>query len=258
MKVVILAGGFGTRISEETGEKPKPMIEIGGKPILWHIMKHYSSFGHNDFIICLGYKGYIIKEYFYNYFIHNSDITFDFKSGETKIHDDRSENWRVTLVDTGENSMTGGRIKRVKPYLEGEDTFLLTYGDGLSDVNINKTIENHNKKGKICSITAVYPPGRFGAVEINKKGLVSEFIEKPAGDGGMINGGYFVANKEIFNYIEGDQTVLENEPLNNLASNAELAAYKHMGFWQPMDTMRDKNLLDSLWNSGEAPWKVNK
>jgi len=258
MKVVILAGGFGTRISEETGEKPKPMIEIGGKPILWHIMKHYSSFGHNDFIICLGYKGYIIKEYFYNYFIHNSDITFDFKSGETKIHDNRSENWRVTLIETGENSMTGGRIKRVKPYLEGEDTFLLTYGDGLSDVNINKTIENHNKKGKICSITAVYPPGRFGAVKIDKKGLVSDFIEKPAGDGGMINGGYFVANKEIFNYIEGDQTVLENEPLIDLASDAELAAYEHTGFWQPMDTMRDKNLLDSLWNSGEAPWKTNK
>lgn len=254
---MILAGGFGTRITEETTEKPKPMVEIGGKPILWHIMRYYSSFGHTDFIICLGYKGYVIKEYFSNYFLHNSDITFNFETGEKKIHDDRSENWRVTLVDTGENSMTGGRIKRVKPFLEDEDTFLITYGDGLSDIDINKTIENHHRKGKICSVTAVYPPGRFGALEINSDDIVSAFIEKPAGDGGMINGGYFVANQKIFDYIEGDQIVLEQEPLNNLSSKNELAAYKHRGFWQPMDTMRDKLLLDALWASGEAPWKVN-
>lgn len=257
MKVVILAGGFGTRISEETGEKPKPMIKVGGKPVLWHIMQHYSKFGHTDFIICLGYKGYVIKEYFSNYFLHNSDITFDFKSGKNKIHDDRSENWRVTLVDTGENSMTGGRIKRIEPFLEGEDTFLITYGDGLSDVDINKTIEYHNKKGKICTVTAVYPPGRFGALEINVDGIVSAFIEKPAGDGGMINGGYFVANQKIFDYIKDDQSVLEQEPLNKLSSENELVAYKHIGFWQPMDTMRDKLLLDNLWTLGEAPWKVN-
>jgi glucose-1-phosphate cytidylyltransferase len=256
MKVVILAGGFGTRISEETEHKPKPMVEIGGKPILWHIMKYYSKFGHNDFIICLGYKGYIIKEYFSNYFLHNSDITFDFKSGEKKIHNDRSEDWKVTLVDTGETSMTGGRLKRIEKFLQNEDHFLLTYGDGLSDVNIDKLIKNHMKHNKICSITAVHPPGRFGALKISKIGLVSSFKEKPSGDGASINGGFFVASIKIFDYLTDDNTVLEEEPLKNLAKDKQLVAFVHNGFWQPMDTLRDKILLEKIWSSGSAPWKV--
>tara|TARA_A100001015_G_scaffold309702_1_gene409640 strand:+ start:275 stop:1045 length:771 start_codon:yes stop_codon:yes gene_type:complete len=256
MKVVILAGGFGTRISEETVHKPKPMVEIGGKPILWHIMKYYSKFGHNDFIICLGYKGYIIKEYFSNYFLHNSDITFDFKSGEKKIHNDRSEDWKVTLVDTGEASMTGGRLKRIEKFLQNEDHFLLTYGDGLSDVNIDKLIKNHMKHNKICSITAVHPPGRFGALKIGKIGLVTSFKEKPSGDGASINGGFFVASIKIFDYLTDDNTVLEEEPLKNLAKDKQLVAFVHNGFWQAMDTLRDKILLEKIWSSGSAPWKV--
>jgi glucose-1-phosphate cytidylyltransferase len=256
MKVIILAGGFGTRISEETDNKPKPMIKIGGKPILWHIMKHYSKFGHNDFIICLGYKGYVIKEYFANYSLHNSDITFDLKTGERYIHNDRSEDWNVTLVDTGDNSMTGGRLKRVENYLKNDDTFLITYGDGISDIDINRSIEEHKKNGKICSVTAVYPPGRFGSLQLNDASHVTKFVEKPSGDGGMINGGYFVAEKEIFNYIPGDGTVFEEDPLKNLALDSQLAAFKHSGFWQPMDTLRDKILLENLWNTGKAPWTV--
>ena len=256
MKVVILAGGYGTRISEETDQKPKPMIEIGGKPILYHIMKYYSKFGHNDFIICLGYRGYVIKEYFSNYFLHNSDITFNFKSGEKIIHDDRSEDWKVTLVDTGEHSMTGGRLRRVKNFLKNEKIFLLTYGDGLSDVDINKSIENHISQDKICSVTAVSPPGRFGALKIDNRGFISSFIEKPSGDGASINGGFFVVNTKIFDYLNDDNIVFEQEPLRNLAKEKQLVAYKHDGFWQSMDTLRDKILLEKIWSSGNAPWKV--
>lgn len=256
MKVVILAGGFGTRIFEETENKPKPMVEIGGKPILWHIMKYYSKFGHNDFIICLGYKGYVIKEYFSNYFLHNSDITFDFKSSEKKIHDDRSEDWKVTLVDTGETSMTGGRLKRIKKFLQNEEHFLFTYGDGLSDVNISKLVKNHISQNKICSITAVNPPGRFGALKIDNIGMVSSFKEKPSGDGALINGGFFVASVKIFDYLSDDNTILEQEPLRRLAKEKQLVAYVHDGFWQAMDTLRDKILLEKIWSSGNAPWKA--
>jgi len=252
MKAVILAGGFGTRIAEETSLKPKPMIEIGGKPILWHIMKNYSLNGINEFVICLGYKGYLIKEYFANYFLHSSDVTIDLRKNRIEMEQNKTEPWIVTLVDTGENTMTGGRLKRIKKHLD--DTFCLTYGDGLSDVNIKKIISHHKKSKKIATLTAVQPPGRFGALGL-KNDLVTKFFEKPRGDSSWVNGGFFVFEKEIFNYLKNDKTVLEREPLENLAIQNQLTAFKHDGFWQPMDTLRDKNLLDSLWNSGSAPWK---
>lgn len=256
MKAVILAGGLGTRISEETSLKPKPMVEIGGKPILWHVMKVYSYYGINDFIICLGYKGYVIKEYFVNYYRHMSDLTVDLRDDGIQIHDNYSEPWRVTLVNTGDESMTGGRIKRVAQYLDNESLFCLTYGDGVADVNIAELIDFHKNHGKIATLTAVQPAGRFGALEIEND-FVSKFQEKPKGDGNFINGGFFVLSPKAIDYIqEGDKTVWEQSPLKKLATDGELAAYKHKGFWQPMDTLRDKNLLEELWQRGEAPWKT--
>ena len=254
MKAVILAGGFGTRISEETEYKPKPMIEIGGKPILWHIMKIYSAHGINDFIICCGYKGYIIKEYFANYFIHTSDVTFDMKQNKMEVHNRRSEPWNVTLVDTGEKTMTGGRLKRVKEFVNNEKAFCLTYGDGVSDVNIKKLVNLHLKKGKLATMTAVAPPGRFGAIDISD-GIVNTFKEKPKGDGGRINGGFFVLSPKVLDYIDDDKTVWEGEPLDKLSNDRELVAFEHNGFWQPMDTLRDKIYLEKLWNENNAPWK---
>ena len=255
MKAVILAGGLGTRISEETSFKPKPMIEIGGKPILWHIMKIYSHHGINEFIICCGYKGYLIKEYFANYFLHQSDITFDMTNNEMKIHQERSEPWKVTLIDTGENTMTGGRLKRVKEYLDNDEPFCLTYGDGVADINISQLIKFHNTHGKLATLTSVFPQARFGSIDIEKD-KVKRFVEKPRGDGALINGGFFVLNTKIFNEIDGDNTIWEQEPLNNLANKGELMAFKHDGFWQPMDTLRDKNFLEELWGSNKAPWKL--
>jgi|TARA_B110000438_G_scaffold2361_1_gene2456 glucose-1-phosphate cytidylyltransferase len=254
MKAVILAGGLGTRISEETHLKPKPLIEIGGMPILWHIMKIYSSHGINDFVICLGYKGYQIKEYFSNYFLHMSDVTIDMKSNNIEIHKKNAEPWKVTLVDTGLNTMTGGRLKRVKKYLENE-RFCFTYGDGVSDVNIKKLIEFHKKKKCIATVTAVQPPGRFGILKINKDDSTS-FIEKPLGDGNWINGGYFVLEPKIFDYIENDSTVWEKDPLEKLSNENQLSAFRHSNFWQPLDTLRDKNHLENLWTSNKAPWKI--
>lgn len=255
MKAVILAGGLGTRISEETIVKPKPMIEIGGKPILWHIMKIYSFHGINEFIICCGYKGYVIKEYFANYFLHQSDITFDMSINKMKIHQERAEPWKVTLIDTGENTMTGGRIKRIKSYLnEGED-FCLTYGDGLANIDISKLVTFHKNHGKISTLSAIYPPGRFGALEINEN-QVTSFYEKPRGDGALINGGFFVLKPKALEYIEGDKTIWEQEPLNNLALDGELMSFKHEDFWQPMDTLRDKHYLEELWETAKAPWKI--
>ena len=254
MKAVILAGGLGTRISEETDLKPKPMIEIGGKPILWHILKMYSHHDINDFIICCGYKGYVIKEYFANYFLHMSDVTFDMCNNTMEVHHQHAEPWRVTLVDTGENTMTGGRLKRVAPYLQGEESFCLTYGDGVSDVDIPKVVDFHKKHQLKATLTAVYPPGRFGKLDIVDH-QVQKFVEKPKGDGGMINGGFFVLSPEVINLINGDATVLEREPLEILAQQGQLAAFSHTGFWQPMDTLRDKNLLEELWGNGKAPWK---
>ena len=256
MKAVILAGGLGTRISEETGSRPKPMVEIGGKPILWHIMKIYSHYGIHDFVICCGFRGYVIKEYFANYFLHMSDVTFDMENNEMQVHHRFAEPWRVTLVDTGEDTMTGGRIKKIKPYVEKEKSFCLTYGDGVSDVNISKLISFHQEHGKKATLTAVYPPGRFGALDIGKKGNVRNFQEKPKGDGGMINGGFFVLSPSVLSVIRDDQTIWEREPLEKLAKTKQMMAYRHEGFWQPMDTQRDKNLLEELWNSGQAPWKV--
>ncbi len=255
MKAVILAGGFGTRISEETDLKPKPMIEIGGKPILWHILKIYSSHGINDFIICCGYKGYVIKEYFANYFLHMSDISFDMHNNEMTVHNKRAEPWKVTLVDTGDNSMTGGRLLRVKGHLKGEKSFCFTYGDGVGDIDISELIKFHHKHQKIATLTSTFPPGRFGALDISD-GRVNSFKEKPKGDGARINGGFFVLNSEVFKYIEDDKTVWEHEPLNSLADKGELMAFDHNGFWQPMDTLRDKNLLQELWDTNKAPWKV--
>jgi glucose-1-phosphate cytidylyltransferase len=254
MKAVILAGGLGTRFSEETDVKPKPMIEIGSKPILWHIMKIYSAHGINDFVICCGYKGYIIKEYFANYFLHMSDITFDIARNSMEVHNKRGEDWRVTLVDTGEKSMTGGRLKRVLDYVKNEDAFCFTYGDGLSDINISSLIEFHKSHGKLATVSAMYPPGRFGALNIEDR-CVTNFTEKPKGDGGMINGGFFVLNPEVINLIEGDSCTWEQEPLNTLAQRKELMAYEHRGFWQPMDTLRDKIYLEEIWSSSSAPWK---
>jgi len=255
MKVVILAGGFGTRLSEETVNIPKPMVEIGGKPILWHIMKIYSHYGYNDFIICLGYKGYVIKEYFMNYFMHMSDITVDLSNGGIKVHNSKAENWKVTLVDTGLDTMTGGRIKRIKDHLNGE-RFMLTYGDGVGDVNINSLIKFHESHGKLATITAVQPSGRFGALRINDNKKVESFVEKPAGDGAWINGGFFVLEPQVIDYIKDDNTIWEREPLENLTNESQLFAYKHEGFWKPMDTLRDKIELERLWSTKEAPWKV--
>lgn len=255
MKAVILAGGYGTRISEESHLKPKPMIEIGGKPILWHLMKIYSAHGINDFIICLGYKGYVIKEYFANYYLHTSDVTFDMSKNSMEIHQNSAEPWRVTLVDTGESTMTGGRLKRVAPYIQDEEAFCFTYGDGISDIDITKLLAFHKSHGKLATITAVQPAGRYGALEI-KGDDVQSFVEKPLGDGGWINGGFFVLSPKVLALIEADNTHWEQEPLSKLAASDELKAYPHTGFWQAMDTLREKNILNELWNSGEIPWKV--
>ena len=254
MIAVILAGGLGTRISEETIAKPKPMIEIGGMPILWHIMKIYSSHGINEFVICCGYKGYIIKEYFANYFLHMSDVTFDMAHNKMEVHQHFAEPWKVTLVDTGEHTMTGGRLKRVADHIKNEDAFCFTYGDGLADIDISGAIAFHQEQGTQATLTAVYPPGRFGALDIaNHK--VTTFKEKPKGDGGMINGGFFVLSPSVLSLIDDDSTVWEQGPLESLARNHQIAAFEHTGFWQPMDTLRDKNYLDELWNTGNAPWK---
>jgi glucose-1-phosphate cytidylyltransferase len=255
MKAIILAGGLGTRLSEETATRPKPMVEIGGKPILWHIMKIYSHHGIDDFIICCGYKGYIIKEYFANYFLHMSDVTFDMKTNIMQVHEKRVEPWKVTLVDTGDSSMTGGRLARVANYVKNEETFCFTYGDGVGDIDITATIDFHRKHGKLATLTATCPPGRFGALDIQNS-QVTSFEEKPKGDGAMINGGFFVLSPKVFNYIKDDFTTWEKEPLMGLAEDGELMAYEHRGFWLPMDTLRDKQLLESLWNSGKAPWKA--
>jgi glucose-1-phosphate cytidylyltransferase len=253
MKAVILAGGLGTRISEETHLKPKPMIEIGSKPILWHIMKCYSSHGVNDFVVCLGYKGYVIKEYFANYFLHMSDVTFDMAHNRMEVHQASAEPWRVTLVDTGDDTMTGGRLKRVAAYV-GDDDFCFTYGDGVSDVDIGKLIQFHQSQGTLATVTSVQPPGRFGSLDI-ERGKITGFKEKPQGDGGWINGGFFVLSPRVIDYIENDSTTWERKPLEKLASEGQLSAYKHEGFWQPMDTLRDKVMLEDLWTSGKAPWK---
>ncbi len=256
MKVVILAGGYGTRISEESQIKPKPMIEIGYKPILWHIMKIYSHFGFHDFVICLGYKGYMIKEYFAHYFLHESDVTFDFSDGNRQIvHGQSAEPWKVTLVDTGLTTMTGGRLKRVQKYI-GNETFMLTYGDGVGDIPINGLIDFHRQHGKMVTVTAVLPGGRFGMLEINQDATVTNFSEKQQGDGGWINGGFFVLQPEIFNYLGGDDVIFEKEPLMKIAREGKLKAYLHSGFWQCMDKMSDKQLLESLWESPRAPWKL--
>jgi len=254
MKCVILAGGLGTRISEETHLKPKPMIEIGGKPILWHIMKSYSAHGVNDFVICCGYKGYIIKEYFANYFLHMSDVTFDMAHNRMEVHEQKAEPWRVTLVDTGEDTMTGGRLRRVNNYLLGEEAFCFTYGDGLSDVDIAASITFHRQHGKLATVTAVQPPGRYGALDMRGEN-VRGFTEKPPGDGGLINGGFFVLSPKVIDLIAADGTPWEGAPMQALAQRDELRAFKHSGFWQPMDTLREKNLLEELWASGKAPWK---
>lgn len=254
MKAVILAGGMGTRISEESQTKPKPMIEIGGKPILWHIMKLYSAYGINNFIVCLGYKGYVIKEYFANYFLHMSDVTFDMARNQMEVHHRHAEPWCVTLVDTGESTMTGGRLKRVQQFV-GANTFCFTYGDGVANVPIDKLIEHHRQSGKIATVTAIQPPGRYGSLKIEGN-AISSFQEKPAGDGAWINGGFFVLEPSVFDYINGDETSFEVSPLQNLALAKQLAGYQHSGFWQAMDTLRDKNQLEDLWKSGKAPWKI--
>lgn len=254
MKAVILAGGFGTRLSEETALRPKPMVEIGGMPILWHIMKIYSFHGVNEFIICCGYKGYVIKEYFANYFLHMSDVTFDMRNNSVDVINGRAEPWKITLVDTGEDTLTGGRLLRVKDYLKGEAAFCMTYGDGVGDNDIAATIDFHFAHGRLATLTAAAPPGRFGALEI-AAGRVVSFREKPQGDGALINSGFFVLSPKIFDLIDGDHTVWEQEPLVALAESEQLMAYEHKGFWQPMDTLRDKHLLENLWASGEAPWK---
>lgn len=253
MKAVILAGGLGTRLSEETVSRPKPMVEIGGKPILWHIMKQYSSYGITDFVICVGYKGYVIKEYFANYFLHMSDVTFDMKTNSMEVHQRNAEPWKVTIVDTGENTQTGGRLKRVREYL-GKETFCFTYGDGVSDVDIQALIAYHRSKKVKATLTGVQPPGRFGSLEMSN-GLVKSFQEKPLGDGSWINGGFFVMEPSVLEGIEGDSTLWEKEPLENLAKENQLAVFEHRGFWQAMDTLRDKNYLEELWKSGKAPWR---
>ena len=254
MKAVILAGGFGTRISEESVARPKPMIEIGGKPIIWHIMKYYSSYGIDDFIICLGYRGYLIKEYFANYFLHMSDVTFDMRENAMHVHEQHAEPWRVTLVDTGEHSMTGGRLRRVHDYLGEDEPFCFTYGDGLADIDIAAEISFHRQHNRLATVAAIRPPGRFGALQIDGT-QVSAFSEKPSGDGGWINGGFFVLSPGVIDYIDGDDSVWEKEPLERIVAAGQLSAFHHEGFWQPMDTMRDKILLDGLWAGGNAPWK---
>ena len=256
MKIVILAGGYGTQISEESHLKPKPMIEIGGKPILWHIMKHYSSFGFHEFIICLGYKGYYIKEYFAHYFLHEADVTFDFTLNNKQIiHENAAEPWKVTLVNTGLDTMTGGRIKKIQKYI-GDEPFMLTYGDGVSNVDINELVKYHKSQGKLATVTTVQPSGRFGALNIESNGVVTNFNEKPKGDGAWINAGFFMLQPEVFDYIQNDQTVFEKDPLERLANDLQLVAYKHDGFWQAMDTMRDKNLLEELYKERKAPWVI--
>ena len=255
MKAVILAGGLGTRISEETDLKPKPMVEVGGRPILWHIMKIYSAHGIYDFIICCGYRGYLIKEYFANYFLHQSDVTFNMKNNTMQVHQKRVEPWKITLVDTGENTMTGGRLLQVADYIKNEKYFLFTYGDGVSDIDITASVKFHRQHGKMATLTATYSPGRFGALKIKEK-IVESFQEKPRGDGALINGGFFVLSPKALNYIEDNNTVWEQEPLKTLAENGELMAFQHPGFWQPLDTLRDKNYLEELWAKGKAPWKL--
>lgn len=254
MKAVILAGGLGTRISEESNTRPKPMIEIGGKPILWHIMKIYAAHGVNDFVICCGYKGYVIKEYFANYFLHMSDVTFDMRDNRMEVHQNNVEPWRVTLVDTGEQTMTGGRLKRVKQHLDAEP-FCFTYGDGVGAVDVSASIDFHRRHGRLATLTATQPPGRFGAINLDGE-RVESFQEKPQGDGAWINGGFFVLDPKVIDYIDGDQTVWEREPMEQLAADGQMSAWNHRGFWQPMDTLRDKNHLEELWASGKAPWKV--
>ncbi|NJS35665.1 MAG: glucose-1-phosphate cytidylyltransferase [Brachymonas sp.] len=254
MKAVILAGGLGTRISEETHLKPKPMIEIGGKPILWHIMKMYSHHGINEFVICCGFKGYVIKEYFANYFMHMSDVTFDMSNNDMQVHQRHAEPWKVTLVDTGENSLTGGRLKRVADYIANEEAFCFTYGDGVADVNIAELVDFHRHHGKLATVTAVQPPGRYGAL-LTEGTAVKGFQEKPPGDGAWINGGFFVLSPQVLKYIDGDQSSWEGKPLEEVAQSGQLQAFEHRGFWQPMDTLREKNLLEDLWQSGKAPWK---
>jgi len=255
VKAVILAGGLGTRISEETTVRPKPMIEIGEKPVLWHIMKLYSHFGVNDFIICAGYKGYLIKEYFRNYWLHNCDVTFDMQTHEVEVHQDGNEPWRVTVVDTGPDTMTGGRVRRIKDYV-GDETFMLTYGDGVADVDVKALVDFHRASGRQATVTAVQPFGRFGAMDLSEECAVLSFQEKPKGDGSWINGGFFVLEPSVFDLIDGDDTVWEQGPLERLSARCQLSAYKHEGFWQPMDTLRDKQHLEALWDSGAAPWKV--
>lgn len=255
MKVVLLAGGLGTRLSEETSLRPKPMVEIGDKPILWHIMKIYSSFGFNDFIVCLGYKGYYIKEYFANYFLHQSDVTIDLEKNSVEVHNSNAEPWRITLVDTGLNTMTGGRIKRIRKHV-GDQPFLLTYGDGLGNVNMNALLTAHRAQQKLVTVTAVQPQGRFGALGLGENGTVTSFLEKPKGDGAWINGGFFVCEPGIFDFISDDASIWEREPLEQIAEAGQLAAYQHTGYWKPMDTLRDKNELEAEWASGAAPWKL--
>ncbi len=257
MKVVLLAGGLGTRLSEETDTKPKPMVEIGGKPILWHIMKIYSQFGFNEFIICLGYKGYVIKEYFANYFRHQSDLTIDLKNNTTEIHNSTAEPWKISLIDTGVNTMTGGRIKRIQSYI-GNEPFLLTYGDGVSDVNLKELVEFHQKSGKLLTVTSIQPTGRFGSLEIDETNTVQKFVEKPKGDGAWINAGFFVCEPSVFDFIHGDETIFEKDPLEKIAEMNQLMAFKHDGFWKPMDSLRDKYELENLWQSNKAPWKTWK
>jgi glucose-1-phosphate cytidylyltransferase len=255
MKVVILAGGLGTRLSEETVQKPKPMVEIGGRPILWHIMKIYASHGVTEFIICCGYRGYIIKEYFANYFLHNSDVTFDIARNEMHVHEHRSEPWKVTLVDTGEHTMTGGRLKRVADFIQDDEAFCFTYGDGVADLDITAEIAFHRSHGRLATVTAVAPPGRYGALDVTN-GVVEGFMEKPRGDGSLINGGFFVLSPKVISYIDSDATSWEADPLGSLARDKQLMAFEHTGFWQPMDTLREKNMLDNLWSQDRAPWKT--
>ncbi len=255
MKVVILAGGLGSRLSEETDIRPKPMVEIGGKPILWHIMKMYSHYGYNEFIICLGYKGHVIKEYFANFFVNNSDVTYDLNNNSIEVHNTNSENWKVTLIETGKDTMTGGRIKQIEPYINNEP-FMLTYGDGVSNVKIDQLIEFHKKHKKFVTVTAVQPEGRFGVLDIRERNEVHSFLEKPKGEEGWINGGFFVCQPEIFNYIKDNTTFWEREPLENLAKENQLVAYKHYGFWKPMDKLKDKQVLNEYWEKGIAEWKT--
>lgn len=255
MKVVILAGGLGTRLSEETILKPKPMVEIGGKPILWHIMKIYSHFGFNEFVICLGYKGYVIKEYFANYFLHMSDVTFDMSENKVDYHKSDAEPWKVSLIDTGASSMTGGRIKRIRPYID-DKPFMLTYGDGVGNINIGDLVNFHHANNKLLTVTAVQPAGRFGALNIDNSGLVDSFLEKPKGDGTWINGGFFVCQPEVIDFISDDSTIWERDPMEQIASKGEMSAFKHEGFWKPMDTLRDKTELETMWEQQSAPWKI--